>query len=547
MKPRLPGSCIPFSRGSTPSPCPLPLNKTKIVCTVGPSSDSLPLLERMIRSGMDVVRLNFSHADFSTHAEVIQSIRQASRAAGKRVAIMADLPGPKIRLGVFGLEPVELGTGDSFTLTTEEVEGTRERAFVNFPRLPQVVGPGDSLFLNDGIIQMKVLDVSGREVRCEVVFGGPLSSRKGLSIPEVDLGIGAFTDHDRACLEFALGRGVDAVSQSFVESAADVVAVREAAASLGHQPFIIAKIERARALTRVDEILDAADGIMVARGDLGVEIPIERIALTQKQLIRKANHLGKPVITATQMLESMTSSIRPTRAEATDVANAILDGTDAVMLSGESAVGKYPVEAVKMLAAIAAATEPSCSAVSTPDPLEPANKEPGTRPADILALSVATALRQDHSGSHLCADSRGGHRSENLPLSSPGLDYGREFLRKNLPGPPLLLWCCPRPRTRSPNGLATVDREVDGLSRDLPWFGAPDGRPLPQTPGTQSPDGDYRLQGFGREPGPLKRADAHPHHRSYRVRRIPPSGSAGRRRPCSREGTSESSFAEPAA
>jgi pyruvate kinase len=373
---------------------PLPKNKTKIVCTVGPSSDSLPVLERMIRGGMDVARLNFSHADFTTHAEMILRIRRASQAAGKRVAIMADLPGPKIRLGVFGREPIELGPGDVFTLTTDEVEGTQERAFVNFPRLPQVVRAGDSLFLNDGMIQMTVLEVSGVEVRCEVVAGGPLSSRKGLNIPEVDLGISAFTDHDRACLEFALGEGVDAVSQSFVESAADVTAVREASASLGHQPFIIAKIERARALIRIDEILDAADGIMVARGDLGVEIPIERIALTQKQLIRKANRLGKPVITATQMLESMIASNRPTRAEATDVANAILDGTDAVMLSGESAVGRYPVEAVNMLAAIAAATEPARDPVSPTEQDGPETEARGIRPSDILALSVATAFRK---------------------------------------------------------------------------------------------------------------------------------------------------------
>jgi pyruvate kinase len=229
---------------------------------------------------------------------------------------------------------------------------------VSFPRLPAVVKLGDVLFLNDGIIQLEVVRVEGMDVQCRLLVGGELRSRKGLNLPGIDLGVSAFTEHDHDCLKFALENGVDAVSQSFVETPADVDAVRQAAADLGHHPFIIAKIERARALAHVDEILKAADGIMIARGDLGVETPMERIAVVQKQLISRANLLGKPVITATQMLESMVDHYRPTRAEATDVANAILDGTDCVMLSEESAMGKFPVEAVNMLARIAAATEP---------------------------------------------------------------------------------------------------------------------------------------------------------------------------------------------
>ena len=220
-----------------------------------------------------------------------------------------------------------------------------------------MVKPGDRIFLNDGLVQLVVERVVGNDVECTVAVGGELRSRKGLNLPGIDLGISAFTENDRACLEFALKEGVDAVSQSFVERAADIEAVRAAAAKMGAQPFIIAKIERADALAHFDEILAAADGIMVARGDLGVEVPIEEIAYTQKQLIAKANLAGKPVITATQMLESMVSSRLPTRAEATDVANAILDGTDCVMLSGESAMGKFPEEAVTMLAKIAAFTE----------------------------------------------------------------------------------------------------------------------------------------------------------------------------------------------
>ena len=335
----------------------LPTHKTKIVATIGPASQSPEMLERLIRAGMNIARLNFSHGDFSAHAGRIVAIRQAEAATGRRVAIMADLPGPKMRVGSIDPEPIELRAGDPFTLTTDEVVGTCARVSVSFERLPQVVRPGDALFLNDGLVQLSVERVEGREVHCRVAVGGELRSRKGLNLPGIDLGIRAFTDHDRACLAFALEHGVDAVSQSFVETAEDVDAVRDAARELGGDPFIIAKIERAGALTQYARILKAADGIMVARGDLGVEVPIERIALTQKDLIRQANLAGKPVITATQMLESMVTSRIPTRAEATDVANAILDGTDCVMLSAESAVGRYPEEAVATLARIAAETE----------------------------------------------------------------------------------------------------------------------------------------------------------------------------------------------
>jgi pyruvate kinase len=333
-------------------------HKTKITATVGPASASPAMMADMIRAGMDVARLNFSHGGFDDHGRNIENLRAAARAAGRDVAIMADLPGPKIRLGVIAGEPVELVAGQAFTLTTEEVAGGPTRAFISFPRLPRVVKPGDQLFVNDGLVNLEVEAVSGNDVRCRVVVGGEIRSRKGVNFPGLDLGIRAFTDHDRRCLEFALEHGVDAVSQSFVESAADIEDVREAARKLGHRLFVIAKIERARAIERVDEILAAADGIMIARGDLGVEVPIEQIGVLQKSLMRKALRAAKPVITATQMLESMTHSRQPTRAEATDVTNAILDGTDCVMLSAESASGMYPVESVATLARIAAATEP---------------------------------------------------------------------------------------------------------------------------------------------------------------------------------------------
>jgi pyruvate kinase len=371
-----------------------PTNKTKLVCTIGPASDSPETLKKMILAGMNVARLNFSHGDFTSHKETIKKIRAASEATGQRVAIMADLPGPKMRVGEFTEEPIELKPEDKFTLTTEDVAGDGRRVSVSFPQLPQAVKPGDRLFLNDGYIEIEVEQVDGNEVHCKVLVGGQLSSRKGLNLPGIDLGISAFTDHDHECLKFAMENGVDAVGQSFVETAADIKAVRQAAAAMGHDPFIIAKIERAGARSNLNEILQAADGIMIARGDLGVEIPIEQIAVAQKNIMRVANLMGKPAITATQMLESMTTNRRPTRAEATDVANAILDGTDCVMLSGESAMGQYPVESVKMLSGIAAAIEPYRTAMPIKEALGAGKEEDQVNLKDLIAMSVETALKR---------------------------------------------------------------------------------------------------------------------------------------------------------
>ncbi len=371
----------------------LPKNKTKIVCTIGPASDSPEVMERMLLAGMNVARLNFSHGDFSGHERVIRNLRAASRSTGLRLAIMADLPGPKMRIGQLENEPVELRPGDRFTLTAEEITGNAERVSVSFTKLPRVVSPGAALYLNDGLIQLEVEKVDGNDVRCRVVVGGELRSRKGLNLPGIDLGISAFTDHDRNCMKFALENGVDAISQSFVNNADDIRAVREAAAEFGHQPFVIAKIERSNALEHLVEIIDAADGIMIARGDLGVEVPIEQIPVVQKRLRRLANMRVKPVITATQMLESMTQNRRPTRAEATDVANAILDGTDCVMLSGESAMGSYPVDAVEMLAKIAAAIEPQRPLIAVRDVFRDIDLK-GTKvlPMHLIALGVEASF-----------------------------------------------------------------------------------------------------------------------------------------------------------
>jgi pyruvate kinase len=370
-------------------------NKTKLVCTIGPASDSPEIMLQMLRAGMNIARLNFSHGDFAWHKTAIDNLRRAARTAGKRVTIMADLPGPKIRIGQLAEEPIDLKRGDVLTLTTNEIIGDRQRVFVNFLRLPAVVKPGDVLFLNDGIIQLEVVRIEGKDVQCRLLVGGELRSRKGLNLPGIDLGVSAFTEHDHDCLKFALENDVDAVSQSFIETPADVDAVRKAAADLGRHPFIIAKIERAGALAHVNEILKAADGIMIARGDLGVETPLERMAVVQKQLISRANLLGKPVITATQMLESMVDHYRPTRAEATDVANAILDGTDCVMLSEESAMGKFQVEAVNMLARIAAATEPYRTDVRVREAFADYDRDGDVHLVDLISRNV------QHTVAHL--------------------------------------------------------------------------------------------------------------------------------------------------
>jgi pyruvate kinase len=371
----------------------LPNNKTKIVCTIGPASESQEVMRRLLEAGMNIARLNFSHGDFSAHKEVIDNLRVASEKTGKRLTIMADLSGPKMRIGKINPEPIYLETNDTFILTTDDIVGDGKRVSVSFTGLPKAVKAGDTLYLNDGNIQLEVAKVSGNDVACTVKVGGELRSRKGLNLPGIDLGISAFTERDHECLKFALESGVDAVSQSFVESAKDIHEVRKAANDLGYQPFVIAKIERSNALANIDEILEASDGIMIARGDLGVEVPIERIAVVQKDLMRRANMMAKPVITATQMLESMTANKRPTRAEATDVSNAIINGTDCVMLSAESAMGQYPVESVSMLAKIAAAVEPERRQIPVRELFQGMNIRDKVPPARLIDLSVEAALR----------------------------------------------------------------------------------------------------------------------------------------------------------
>jgi pyruvate kinase len=372
----------------------LPLKKTKIVCTIGPASQSRAVLEQMIRNGMNVARLNFAHGDFDSHRQLIADIRAASAAAGERVALLADLPGPKMRIGRLAEEPIELERDQAFTLVPGDLTGDASGVSISFDGLPKVVRPGNTIFLNDGLIQLKVERVEEEVVHCRVMAGGQLRSQKGVNFPGIDLGISAFTDRDRECLQFALSEGVDAIGESFVQGPDDVKVLRQAAAEMGHDPFVIAKIERSGALENIDAILQEADGIMVARGDLGVEVPIEEIAVVQKGLIHKANLAGKPVITATQMLLSMVANRRPTRAEVADVSNAILDGTDAVMLSEESASGAYPGETVAVMTRIARVAEAHLNARPVREALTSAEADGELSVEDLISLSVHATVKR---------------------------------------------------------------------------------------------------------------------------------------------------------
>ncbi len=333
----------------------LPSHKTKIIATIGPASNSKEVIKKLIKAGMNIARINFAHGSFEEHAKVVERIRKVSERLETRVSILGDLPGVKIRVGKLREEPVILNRGERVTLTVRDVDGDASTIPVEFKDFPNLVGRGDLIYMNDGLIRLRVEDVRNGDVICRVLVGGKIYSGKGINVPKADLPIEAVTDRDLEILKFMIELNFDAVGVSFVGSAHDLIKVRRFAKG---GIFVIAKIERVDAVRNFEEILSSADGIMVARGDLGVEIPIEKIPIVQKRLIRRANYEGKPAITATQMLESMTTDRMPTRAEVTDVANAILDGSDAVMLSEETAVGKYPVEAVRMMARIAKTTEP---------------------------------------------------------------------------------------------------------------------------------------------------------------------------------------------
>ncbi|MBD1920252.1 pyruvate kinase [Microcoleus sp. FACHB-831] len=335
------------------------LRRTKIVATIGPATSSPEVLRELIEAGATTLRLNFSHGTHDDHQRSIRLIRQTAFELNQPVGILQDLQGPKIRLGKFENGSIVVNKGDRFTLTSHQVPGCQEISSVTYDPLADEVPPGATILLDDGKVEMIVEEVDrvSRELRCRVVVGGPLSNNKGVNFPGVYLSIKALTDKDRKDLMFGLDQGVDWVALSFVRNPQDMLEIKELIANAGKQVPVIAKIEKHEAIEQMEAILSLCDGVMVARGDLGVELPAEDVPILQKRLIATANRLGIPIITATQMLDSMVSNPRPTRAEISDVANAILDGTDAVMLSNETAVGKYPVEAVATMARIAVRIE----------------------------------------------------------------------------------------------------------------------------------------------------------------------------------------------
>jgi pyruvate kinase len=331
--------------------------KTKIVCTIGPASQSPQVLEALIQAGMNVARLNFSHGTHEEHLRKIETVRQISGRMKQPVAILQDLSGPKIRVGKVREGGVELRRGEDFFLTNQEIMGDEKGAFVNYTPLPDEVNPGDTILLSDGTIELRVLKSDVQKIQCRVLVGGVLTSHKGVNFPTRSILASAFTEKDQRDLLFGIQHGVDFIGLSYVKEAADIGEVKRFLEKESADIPVIAKIERKEALEHIDDILEASDGIMVARGDLGVETPLEKVPNVQKMLIRKANALGKPVITATQMLRSMVDHTQPTRAEVTDVVNAIYDGTDAIMLSEETASGQFPVEAFQMMAKIAQSAE----------------------------------------------------------------------------------------------------------------------------------------------------------------------------------------------
>mgnify|MGYP000632648397 CR=1 FL=1 len=333
------------------------MRRAKIVATLGPATSSYENLKKIIDAGVDVCRMNLSHGTYDVHEEIYHNVRQAAADAGRAVAVLVDLQGPKIRLGKFEGGPYELAEGDTFTITIEDVLGTKELSSTTYKGLPGDVKAGDPLLIDDGKVGLRVVSTDGTRVVTTVEVAGPISNNKGINLPGVAVNVPAMSDKDEADLRWGLRLGADFIALSFVRDAADIRRVHEIMDEEGIRLPVIAKVEKPQAVDNLEEIVDAFDGIMVARGDLGVELPLEAVPIVQKRAVELARRWAKPVIVATQVLESMISSPRPTRAEASDCANAVLDGTDAVMLSGETSVGEYPVQTVKTMARIIESTE----------------------------------------------------------------------------------------------------------------------------------------------------------------------------------------------
>jgi pyruvate kinase len=389
--------------------------RAKIVCTLGPATHSYDGVRSLVYAGMDVARLNFSHGSRDQHREVYTWVRQASDESGRGVGVLADLQGPKIRLGTFATGPTVWATGETVTITTESCPGDHDRVSTTYAGLAGDVGAGDRLLVDDGRVALRVLAVDGPDVRCIVTEGGPVSNNKGLSVPGVGLSVPALSEKDVEDLEFALGLRVDMVALSFVRTPEDIRGVHAVMDRMGARLPVLAKIEKPQAVDNLDAIVEAFDGIMVARGDLGVEMPLERVPLVQKHAIQAAREYAKPVIVATQMLDSMITASRPTRAEASDVANAVLDGTDAVMLSGETSVGLHPVESVATMARIVVAAEEELATVPRverePDGVSAAIAKAAAEVGRSVYASALVAFTQSGGTARLLAE----HRSP-IPL-----------------------------------------------------------------------------------------------------------------------------------
>lgn len=394
------------------------MRKTKIVCTIGPASESIEKLVALANAGMNVARLNFSHGDFEEHGARIKNIREAAKITGKNIAILLDTKGPEIRTNTMENGAIELVEGSTVTLSMEEVIGTPEKFSITYPGLIEDVHPGSRILLDDGLIGLEVLEINQqkREILTKVLNSGTLKNKKGVNVPGVRVNLPGITEKDAKDIVFGIQQDVDYIAASFVRRASDVLEIRELLEeNNGEAIQIIPKIENQEGVDNIDEILEVSDGLMVARGDLGVEIPAEEVPLVQKDLIKKCNALGKPVITATQMLDSMQRNPRPTRAEASDVANAIFDGTDAIMLSGETAAGTYPVEAVQTMHNIASRAE---SALVHREILSQRSKISGTTITDAIGQSVAhTALNLDVSA--IVTPTESGHTARMISKYRP--------------------------------------------------------------------------------------------------------------------------------
>jgi len=380
------------------------IRKTKIVCTLGPATSSEEMLKKLISAGMDVARLNMSHGTHEEHSARIKLLRKAADSVGKVIGILGDLQGPKIRLGDFPNGAVTLKQGQKFTLTSEEVQGSHERSSVTYPNLAAEVKEGETILLADGALELKVRERTKKDIICDVVIGGEINSHKGVNLPGSRLKISAITEKDKKDIAFAVREKLDYLAASFVRKAKDVKDARcvleEHAASIP----IISKIEKPEAVLNLEDILDVSDGIMIARGDLGVEIPLEKVPIVAKEIMARARRAGKPVITATQMLKSMVEASKPTRAETTDVANAVIDGTDAVMLSEETAVGKYPIEAVRIMGAIAIEAE-NASGLDFPLFVQESSRKMDI--ADAIAHAVFDASKEQEITAIVTPSARG--------------------------------------------------------------------------------------------------------------------------------------------